>query len=120
MKSNTTLFYAIKGESVSGFLEKNTASHIAKFLEKIKECNSAYKAIIVVLDNFSAHRAKALRKKAEELGIYLLYLPPYSPELNPIEFLYKSIKRVISLKLIKSIEELKATIKGAFRNLVPA
>jgi putative transposase len=55
-----------------------------------------------------------LGREAEELGTYLVYLPPYSPDLNPIEFLWRSIKRVISLKLIKTIEELRSTIKDCF------
>jgi len=114
IKSNTIGFYAVKGESVSGFLEKSRAPNIAKFLEEIKEQNREYKAIIVVLDNFPSRRAEIVRKRAEEVGIYLIYLPPYSPDLNPIEFLWRSIKRVISLRLIKTIEELRATIKYCF------
>ncbi|MFQ6063540.1 MAG: transposase [Methanosarcinales archaeon] len=35
-------------------------------------------------------------KKAKELGIYLIFLPPYSPDLNPIEYIWKSIKRMLS------------------------
>jgi transposase len=58
-----------------------------------------------------------VRKKAEELDldIYFLFLPPYSPDLNPIEFLCKSVKKAISLKFIKTIEEFKAIIKAAFQ-----
>jgi transposase len=115
IRSNTIGFYAIRGESLSGFLERSRAPNIAKFLEKIKEQNRGYKAIIVVLDNFPSHRANVVKKRAEELGIYLVYLPSYSPDLNPIECLWRSIKRVISLKLIKTIEELKATIKESFQ-----
>jgi transposase len=38
--------------------------------------------------------------KAKELGLYLVYLPPYSPDLNPIEFIWKSIKRVLSISAV--------------------
>jgi putative transposase len=108
-------FIQIRGESISGFLESSRAPNIAKFLEKIKEENREYKAIIAILDNFPSHRADMVKKRAEELGIYLVYLPPYSPDLNPIEFLWRSIKRVVSLKLIKTIEELRVTIKRSFQ-----
>ncbi|MCW7076570.1 MAG: transposase, partial [Candidatus Syntrophoarchaeum sp.] len=37
-----------------------------------------------------------------QLGIYLVYLPPYSPDLNPIEFVWKSIKRRFS-RLVESL-----------------
>jgi L-fucose isomerase-like protein len=40
-------------------------------LEEIKEENRGYKAIIVMLDNFPSHRAETVKKRAEELGIYL-------------------------------------------------
>jgi transposase len=43
----------------------------------------------LVLDNFATHKAKMVREKASELNIELIYLPPYSPDLNPIEYLRK-------------------------------
>lgn len=50
---------------------------------------------IVVLDNASMHRSRAFRDKIdgwENQGVFLYYLPPYSPELNLIEILWKRIK----------------------------
>lgn len=96
-------------------MEGSKGKDIVEFLEKIKVENKEYKAIVLVLDNFSSHRSKIVKDKAEELGVYLLYLPPYSPDLNPIEFLWKSIKRIISLKIIKHIDELRSTIKESFQ-----
>ncbi|GAB6163940.1 hypothetical protein JCM12298_31000 [Desulfothermus naphthae] len=77
-------FYAIKGESVKSFLEDSKGLSITKFLEKIREVNKRYKAIVAIIDNFSSHKSKVVREKASELDIYLVYLPPYSLELNPI------------------------------------
>jgi transposase len=114
MKSNTIGFYGIKGGSVSDFLNSSKKEEIARFLEKVKKANSEYKAIVGILDNFPSHKSEVVKEKAKELGIYLVYLPPYSPDLNPIEFIWKSIKRVISLKLIKHVDELKAVIKSGF------
>lgn len=85
------------------FLDRSKTENIIDFLEKIRDDNKRYKAIVVVLDNFSSYRSQKLRRKTEELGIYLLYLPPYSPDLNPIELLWRSIKRVVSLKIIENI-----------------
>jgi putative transposase len=35
-----------------------------------------------------------VKERAKELGVHIVYLPPYSPDLNPIEFIWKSVKRV--------------------------
>ena len=59
------------------------------FLRAIRAVNNDYKAIIVVLDNFSTHVSNREKKEGEQLGMYLVYLPPYSPDLNPIEFIWK-------------------------------
>ena len=40
---------------------------------------------VVVMDNLSAHKVKGVRERIEQAGASLLYLPPYSPDLNPIE-----------------------------------
>jgi len=48
------------------------------------------------LDNARIHHAKAVKVTAEELNIYFIYLPPYSPDLNPIEYGWKDLKRELS------------------------
>ena len=53
------------------------------------------KTTVVILDNASIHTSKLFKAKIEEwekLGLQLLYLPPYSPELNKIEILWKQMK----------------------------
>ena len=49
----------------------------------------------VVLDNLSAHKVKGVRSLIEAAGCHLLYLPPYSPDFNPIEYAWSLIKRHI-------------------------
>ena len=70
--------------------------------------------IVLILDNFRSYRAKDSAKCAEECGIKLIFLPPYSPDLNPIEFIWKSIKRVISRSFIKDLEYMKLIISERF------
>ena len=53
------------------------------------------KKTVIVLDNASVHRnrkVKELRKIWEKRGLFLFYLPPYSPELNPAEILWRILK----------------------------
>ena len=58
-----------------------------------------------------------MKKKAEKLKISLIYLPPYSPDLNPIENIWKSVKRAVSERSPLNMEELKETIAKAFKKL---
>ncbi|GAB6161768.1 hypothetical protein JCM12298_09270 [Desulfothermus naphthae] len=75
LKTNIIGFYAIKGESVKSFLEDSKGLSIAKFLEKIREVNKRYKAIVAIIDNFSSHKSKVVREKASKLAIYLSIFP---------------------------------------------
>ncbi|MCX8207005.1 MAG: IS630 family transposase [Methanothrix sp.] len=109
-ETNTIGFYAIKGTSVQKFLENSKAGSIASFFEDVKAANSDYKAIVAIVDNFASHKSKIVKNKVAELGIYLVYLPPYSPDLNPIEFIWKSIKRLLSVTFVKNLEDAKRII----------
>ena len=58
---------------------------------------------IVVLDNLSAHKSKEVRDLIESVGAELWFLPPYSPDLNPIEKMWSKIKAI--LRTIKARTE---------------
>jgi transposase len=51
---------------------------------------------VVVMNNLSTHKGERVRKLIEERGCDLLYLPPYSPDLNPIEEAFSKVKRLLS------------------------
>lgn len=113
-KTNTIGFYAIRGESVDGFLENSKAESISSFLEEVRKANEEYQAVVAVIDNFPSHKSEKVKEKARELGIHLVYLPRYSPDLNPIEHIWKSIKRVLSLVFVESLAEMKEVIADAW------
>lgn len=50
---------------------------------------------IVVMDNLSSHKVAGVREAIEGVGATLVYLPPYSPDLNPIEQVFSKIKHEI-------------------------
>ena len=112
--ANTIGFYAIKGNSAKDFIPDSKATSIAHFLEIIKSENTGYKATIIVIDNFASHRSRLVRDKAKELGLYLVYLPPYSPDLNPIEFIWKSIKRILSISNVRDLCDMKNIISDSW------
>ncbi|PTD94793.1 IS630 family transposase, partial [archaeon SCG-AAA382B04] len=91
------------------FKERSTKESVCEFLRQIRKANPNRK-ILIVLDNFGSHHAKKTRSVAKELNITLVFLPPYSPDLNPIEYIWKSIKRKLSPQLINTEEELKTKV----------
>lgn len=79
------LFWAVKSGSY-------TAGHIVRFLQALP---AVAVPTVIVLDNAGIHRSKVVRAAVPDLwahGVYLYYLPPYSPELNAIERSFRTIK----------------------------
>ena len=115
-KSNTFGFYTVRGNAVIDFPEHSRKEDVVAFLEKIRSYNPVGR-IMIVLDNFKSHHALKVAEKALELRIDLIFLPPYSPDLNPIEYLWKAIKRVVSKMFINSRESMCSAIESAFSTL---
>ena len=92
-----------------------TAPTVCQLLAKLKRYNRDI-PITIVLDNARYQKCKLVTAKAAELNIELLYLPPYSPNLNIIERLWKFVKQD-SLKntYYDSFGEFKAAIDGKIR-----
>ena len=65
---------------------------------------------IVVMDNLSSHKGPAVRALIEAAGAELLYLPPYSPDFNPIENLFAKIKALLRKEAARTIDTLWAAI----------
>ncbi|MGC8565383.1 MAG: transposase, partial [Thermoplasmata archaeon] len=84
-----------------------------EFLLEIRQRNGE-KKITAILDNFSTHRSKRVINYANSLNIDLVFLPPYSPDLNPIEFIWKSIKRILSTSFIGSLAHMRYIVAKAF------
>ena len=96
LNTKATGFYSINGHNVLEFPENNKKENFVLCLEKVREINP-YGRIVIILDNFRTHHAIIVREKAEELNILLLHLPPYSPDLNPIEFVWKAFKELYQM-----------------------
>jgi transposase len=61
---------------------------------------------IVVLDNLSSHKAPDIRERIEYVGAELWYLPPYSPDFNPIELMWSKIKTYLQKAAARTEETL--------------
>ena len=65
---------------------------------------------VVVMDNLSAHKVHGVRQQIEAAGAELLYLPPYSPDLNPIEKAWSKLKQLLRAAKTRSKEALDQAI----------
>jgi transposase len=70
-------------------VDKIDAYSVCDFLWKIRKANPGEFYVHLILDNAGPHKDKGVQAFAKELGIKLHYLPPYSPNLNPIERVWK-------------------------------
>lgn len=65
---------------------------------------------VVIMDNLSSHKIVGVREAIEAKGAELRYLPPYSPDLNPIEQLFAKLKALLRTAAARSVEALWAVI----------
>ena len=74
---------------------------------------------IVIMDNLPAHKIKGVREAIESVGAHLVYLPPYSPDLNPIENAFSKVKALLRKAAARTLEELWAAIAEALTDFTP-
>jgi len=60
----------------------------------------------VIMDNLSSHKVTGVRRAIEAAGAQLLYLPPYSPDLNPIEMAFSKLKSLLRARALRTMDEL--------------
>ena len=92
--ANTTLLASMSLEGMGPCLAvegPTTTTVFETYVEKVLT-PSLRRGQIVVVDNLGAHKGARVRELIEEQGCQLLYLPPYSPDLNPIEEAFSKIK----------------------------
>ena len=59
---------------------------------------------VVVMDNLGSHKGKAVRRAIRQAGAHLLFLPPYSPDLNPIEQVFAKLKTLLRKAAERTVE----------------
>ena len=74
---------------------------------------------VVIMDNLPAHRPPAVRAAIEAAGARLLHLPPYSPDLNPIENAFAKLKAILRKAAARTIDDLWNAIRDALPRLTP-
>jgi len=90
-----------------------------KFLYQLRS-REKKKWIVLVVDNARIHHAKKVKKYCKAHHVKLIYLAPYSPELNPIEFLWKKIKKIYRMiqwnydNIMRWVQEATRRIRDEF------
>jgi transposase len=69
---------------------------------------------VVIMDNLSAHKVAGVCAHIEAAGAKLLYLPPYSPDLNPIEQAWSKLKQILRSLKARTAEALETAVADAF------
>jgi transposase len=72
---------------------------------------------VVVMDNLSAHKGERVRELIEAKGCELIYLPPYSPDFNPIEQAFSKLKSYLRAACARSRDALMEVIGEALRTI---
>jgi len=112
---NTTLLASMSVEGMGPSLAVEGATTAAVFEVYIGKvlAPSLQPGQVVVMDNLSAHKGERIRELVESRGCELLCLPPYSPDLNPIEEAFSKMKGILRKAEARSREALIEAMGGA-------
>ena len=118
---NLTLLAGLTTRGVQGamLVEGGTDRHVfLAFLDEVL-IPSLRPGQVVVMDNLGAHHANGVRERIEAAGCRLLYLPPYSPDLNPIEMLFSKLKTLVRGMVHRSRLALERAISLVLARVTP-
>ena len=74
---------------------------------------------IVIIDNLGSHKGQAIRRAIRAVGAKLLFLPKYSPDLNPIEQVFAKLKHLLRKAAARTIDAVCAAIAEALKAFTP-
>jgi len=119
--TNTTLIASMSLEGMGEAMAIEGATDAEVFETYIEHflAPSLSKGQVVVMDKLGAHRTKKVRELIEGRGAELVFLPSYSPDLNPIEEAFSKIKSILRKVGARTKEALVETIAEAFRAVTP-
>ena len=116
--ANTTLLASMSAEGMvpcTAVVGSTTAMVFEAYVEQAL-CPSLKRGQVVVMDNLSAHKGQRIRELIEARGCELVYLPPYSPDFNPIEEAFSKIKGILGRIEARTRE----VLVGALGEAIPA
>ena len=112
---NVTLLGALSLSGVEALMTVNGATDSDIFSAFVREvlAPTLRAGDVVIWDNLGAHRSQLVREAVEARGATVMFLPPYSPDMNPIERCWSKIKTALRAAKARTREALEAAIKQA-------
>lgn len=107
---------SLRGIEAAMTIESPTDGEV--FLAYVEQvlCPKLKPGDVVIMDNLSAHKVRGVRQRIEARGAAVLYLPPYSPDLNPIEKAWFKLKQFLRAKA-RTAETLDQTVTEALKTI---
>ncbi len=117
----TTMIGALGAEGSTALIVIEGATDAAVFRAYVKHVlmPTLRPGEIVVMDNLSSHKSPEIREMIEAAGAELWYLPPYSPDLNPIEKMWSKVKAFLRGFKARGTEQLHEAVRRALKKITP-
>ena len=116
-----TFVGALRLEGMTAPMVLDGAMHGAAFLAYVEQVlvPTLKPGDIVVMDNLPAHKPLAVRRAIEAAGAELRFLPPYSPDFNPIEMAFSKLKALLKKAAARTLDELFDAIAKGIDTFTP-
>lgn len=119
---NTTILSSIQLDGEDRHTTFSGGTTAEKFMQYLEHDLLPYlgKEAVLIMDNMKTHHAKAVKVLLKQRNVRYLYLPPYSPDLNPIEKLWSKVKASLRKSKARTPDELSPAIQEAFGHIEPS
>ena len=113
---STTMLSSIRMDGTMIHKEFSGAVNREHFLDYVTNSltPSLHSGDIVIMDNLRTHKVDGVQQTIQSVGAQVLYLPPYSPDFNPIEMLWSKIKSILRKWKARTLSQLHSSIPKAY------
>ena len=118
---NTTILSSMRLDGSTAFTTYEGGTTGEKFLDYLENTliPTLHPGDIVVMDNLRTHHIEAVKTVLWKAKVSLMYLPAYSPDLNPIEMMWSKVKSILRKMKARTVEALIAAIQQAMEQITP-
>jgi transposase len=107
LRCSTVVDGAVNGDTFEAFVEQVLVPEL---------CSGD----VVIMDNLSSHKRQRIRELIEDAGAYLVFLPPYSPDLNPIEMVFAKVKQLLRSMACRTRDALWKAMQSVLDQVTPS